>query len=161
MNQKLKIINYIQLILWTITIIGLLIIIAIPKIISTVENLFPIFIILYVIMPIILLISKTIITYYYKYRDANIFSVLPFTGIAIIMPMILFYFINSLNDTGKLIIFLITAIIFVFNIIAIILVIKNKEKLKVYLLLLFISLVLYIANIVISISISYNYSVNW
>lgn len=161
MKQNLKIINYLQTILWIITIIGLLIIIVIPKIITTVESLFPIFIVLYMVMPIILLISKAAISYYYKYREDNLFAVVPFGGVALLMPMVLFYFVASLNNQGKLMILLITGAIFIYHILAIILTLKHQGNLKLYLLLLCISIILYITNIYLSITISYNYSVNW
>lgn len=161
MNQKLKTISYLNLVLWLITIIGLVVIIIIPKIITTVENLFPIFMLLYIIMPIILILSKAVISYFYKYREDNMLAVVPFSGVALIMPMVLFYFVASLNNQGKLLILLMTSIIFIYHIIAIIITLKYKDNLKLYLILLVISFALYIINIYFSISISYYYSINW
>ena len=158
---KREIVNYIQFGLWVFSLIGLLLVIVIPKTITTVDSLFYVFIALYIVMPVLLSLTKIVTTYYDKQKDNNFFDIMTFIGTATIMPMMLIYFISSINKDGKLIMIILSSIIVIYNVIAIFLVTKKVKGLKLYLGLLIISLVLYLINIYVALQVSYNYSIVW
>lgn len=160
MKKYLSKINYIELILWIINIIGLLVIIIIPKDIELVNKLFAKFMLLYIFLPLMLLLSRLVIAYRMKHRDDNIYDIIPFIGIGMIMPMVIFYFISSLNTQGKIIVIIMALVVLAYNVISSIVVLKKKGNIKIYLILLFISILVYGINIYTMVMTSYNYSIS-
>jgi hypothetical protein len=161
MQNKRKLFNIIQIVLWVITISVLILIIAIPKAYESLNWLFYLFIGLYFIMPIVLVVTKLGFDYYIKKDEKEIHDYIPFIGLILFIPLTIFQFLSSINFDGQKIIIILGVIILVYNLISIVVINVKTYSYKLYTLLLFIAICIHVANFLISIQVSYNYSIIW
>jgi hypothetical protein len=161
-NNKFKLLNIIQLGLWIISIIGLLTIILIPKNEALLNFLFFVFIILFVIMPIILVVFNLIAYRIYEPKINNAYIIMPFVGLSFMTLLSLIYFLTSINKSGKIQMLLIIIVVLLFNLYSIWYLIKQKDYLFIrHAILLGIGLLIFLLTFFGSVYISYYNSINY
>ena len=112
-------------------------------------------------MPIILVISKLGLDIYMKKEEKDIHDYIPFIGLILLVPLMVFQFLNSINHEGQKTIITVGIIILLYNLLSIIIIKVKAKNYKLYRLLLFLAISLHVANFLISVQISYNYSIIW
>lgn len=162
MNNSEKKLSIGSGIAWILTLIGLFVIIVVPKNELWYKILFFVFVLLFFIVPIVLLLMPAL--YYIKQdcRPKPFVGSIPFGGLIGIELLMLIYFYASLNALGKLIMALALVTVFLYHVGSVIVLEKNKTfYAKWYAILIGIAGILFIAFIGVGIYASFYYSILW
>lgn len=160
--MKKKIINYVQVALWLIAFVGLMVIILINKTESLYHSLYYVFMILWLVVPLILVIINVTNYGISGTLKKEAFMYMPLIGLSTFNILAIFRFIPTLDNTGKISMIIGTVLFLILSIASAVIIYKIKNyQGKYHLALMLVNYLLYLGYFGLSVYISYYHSLNW